>query len=196
MSKPFHGESKAIENIAARIDLTAPIGVVVSEWSLLEFLLANCFQTLVFGGDDTYDVSKTIVFETFESLVTLGVKKAFLLQAAERRLDEKMLKKLDGIMTTVEGLQKRRNKIIHGYWRLPKDNTIEGFVWSNSLFGDKELYTLGDLVGLRTDLHKLLVRLHEFVLEVEPFLKSRGLFASLIASYANVIETKKPENTS
>ncbi len=194
MTKPFNGETKYIENAGLQLGLTVPIGLLCVEWSLLEWVLASCFQLLVFGGDDKYDTSKTIVFDTFQSLVTFGTKKMFLLRAAKRRLDDKMVKRLNAILTTIESLQGRRNKIVHGSWSLPKDDTIKGFVWSNRHFAPLELYVVDDFTGLRNDLYSIIVKLHAFIEETKPLFKGNLLFQEMLRALIPVITGPPPEN--
>jgi hypothetical protein len=77
------------------------------------------FASVVMGGKGGADGRiYNIALETFDATPSIAPKREVFLIAARRRFDEETIMELDKFLKKVTDLATRRNRVIHGRWRV------------------------------------------------------------------------------
>ena len=132
MKKPSH------KTFHGRLDLERPycasiIGAIAMSWSFFEQVLALHFATLVMGGKGGADGrTYEIALESFDASQSVSQKRDLFLIAARRRFDEPTIAMLQTHLNKIVDLAVRRNRVIHGRWRLAPE-------YPNALLCDRRI---------------------------------------------------------
>jgi hypothetical protein len=112
----------------ARLDVERPecaklIGAIAMAWSFLEQVLALHFASVVMGAKGGSDGNiYQIALEAFDANTTISQRKEMFLVAARRRFDEPVVEGLAKILGKTVDLARRRNRVIHGRWRVSPEH--------------------------------------------------------------------------
>jgi hypothetical protein len=101
--------------LARRPALAAMIGIIVSEWSVAEMVMATIFSVLL-------KVEIPIASALMDITVNFTHKRNMIMVVTEARIKEQTLKaKLSEALKKLQDIGERRSKIVHGKWSTCED---------------------------------------------------------------------------
>jgi len=139
-------------------------------WSALEQSLALHFATITMGGKGGADGNTFyIALESFDAVLTTRNKRQIFLTACRRRFEEPLIKQIDKLLEKVERVAARRNRVIHGRWRVSPDYP-EALVYEKHIgSGELELYDVPGLQAIHAAIANMQTEVgHFFISAVMP----------------------------
>lgn len=120
---PFKGDADEVE-FAVNLKATSDDRKVLSEllanvcvaWSYFERILSIYYAIIVLGDRKHKNITEQVLAETLDSITGWQTKIKLVRKAAEAGLPEEQAKALAAILARSEGVQRRRNTVVHGLW--------------------------------------------------------------------------------
>lgn len=174
MPKPFTGNGTENHERAVleRPEQAARIGLVASEWAILERYVLWLFQSAIFQKDKDGDRESQVAAKAWDAMGTIKARLDFIESVATPMFSPELLDEWKKeIAPKIRDRAKERNKIVHGMWHISRERPNALILFNRS--EEPWEYNNADFDDISKRMNEMLEKMGDFWRRVELHIASR-----------------------